>query len=219
MASEYDALMKSGTWSLCSPPPGANIIGCKCVYWIKHHADGTIECYKARLAAKGFHQEAGVDYFDTFSPVLIWLVLSLAATQGWHIKQLDVNNASSMGSSHILCTCSNCLALLTLIGPEVFVDYTNLYMVSNALLGLGTWSSVLFYCVLAFDRTTLVPRYLSSKDISSLTCLLIYVERYYSHRHKFEPHLFIHRNSCLKENTSINYLNELKWVMLSLFHP
>ena len=47
--------------------------------------------------AKGFSQEAGLDYYETFSPVvkptIVRLILSLAATQGWKLKQLDVNNA------------------------------------------------------------------------------------------------------------------------------
>ena len=46
--------------------------------------------------AKGFSQEAGLDYFETFSPVVkpttVRLMLSLAATKGWKLKQLDVKN-------------------------------------------------------------------------------------------------------------------------------
>lgn len=67
------------------------------VYHTKYKADGTIDKYKARLIAKGFHQQYGLDYGETFSPVVkattIQLVLSLAFSQGWHIRQLDVNKA------------------------------------------------------------------------------------------------------------------------------
>lgn len=79
------------------PPSNSNIVGCKWIYRIKRKVDGSIERYKGRLIAKGFHQEEGVDYFDTFSPVVkpttIWLILSLVVTNKWTIRKLYINNA------------------------------------------------------------------------------------------------------------------------------
>lgn len=76
---------------------GANIIDCKWVYKIKKQADGSIDRYKAWLVAKGLKQRYRIDYEDTFSPVVkastIWLILSIVASKGWSLRQLDVQNA------------------------------------------------------------------------------------------------------------------------------
>jgi len=97
MQDEYDALQRNGTWTLVPPSRGMNHIDCKWVFKIKRRADGQIDRYKARLVAKGFKQRYGIDYEDTFSPVVkidtVRLVLSLAVTRGWCLRQLDVQNA------------------------------------------------------------------------------------------------------------------------------
>nr|KYP76050.1 hypothetical protein KK1_020270 [Cajanus cajan] len=67
--TELQALERNQTWTLMKLPPGKHTIGCKWVYRIKHKANGSIERYNARLVAKGFTQQEGVDYFETFSPV------------------------------------------------------------------------------------------------------------------------------------------------------
>ena len=74
-----------------------NLVGSRWVYKIKRRADGSVERYKARMVAQGFIQEEGIDYSETFSPVIkptiIWLVLIIAISNGWLIHQLDVHNA------------------------------------------------------------------------------------------------------------------------------
>ncbi|KAM0038591.1 putative RNA-directed DNA polymerase [Helianthus debilis subsp. tardiflorus] len=97
MAEEYSALIRNGTWSLVPHAPNTNIVDCKWVYKVKRDQHGAIKRYKARLVAKGFNQQAGLDYTETFSPVVksttIRVVLSLAVTKQWPLRQLDVQNA------------------------------------------------------------------------------------------------------------------------------
>ncbi|CAH9123810.1 unnamed protein product [Cuscuta epithymum] len=101
MSEEFNALIKNGTWTLVSRTGQENIVGCKWVFRTKRLSNGTIDRYKARLVAKGFHQRPGVDYTETFSPVIkpttIRLVLSLAVSRGWPLRQIDVNNAFLQG--------------------------------------------------------------------------------------------------------------------------
>jgi histone deacetylase 1/2 len=97
MDIEYDALMKNKTWHLVPPTKGRNIIDCKWVWKVKRKADGTLDKYKARLVTKGFKQRFGIDYEDTFSPVVkmasIRIILSVAISRGWSLRQLDIQNA------------------------------------------------------------------------------------------------------------------------------
>lgn len=96
MVEEFNALIKTGTYTLVPKTSSMNIVGAKWVFCIKRKADGSIERYKARLVAKSFHQQ-GVNYFETYSPIVkpitIRTVLSLVVSAGWCIKQVDVSNA------------------------------------------------------------------------------------------------------------------------------
>ncbi|CAN6726858.1 unnamed protein product [Malus baccata var. baccata] len=97
MQEEIDALHSQKTLSLVPLPPDKNLVGCKWIYKIKKHADGSVARYKARLVAQRYSQEEGVDYLETFSPVVkpttIRLIFALVAQFKWSLRQLDVKNA------------------------------------------------------------------------------------------------------------------------------
>jgi hypothetical protein len=72
-------------------------VGCKWVYKVKRNVDGSVSHYKATLIAKSFHQQVGLDYDETFSPVIkpttVRIILTLAAHFNWPLRQLDISNA------------------------------------------------------------------------------------------------------------------------------
>ncbi|CAA0816600.1 cysteine-rich RLK (RECEPTOR-like protein kinase) 8 [Striga hermonthica] len=102
MNKEVSALNKNCTWELVEKPMNIQPITCKWVYKVKKKVDGTINRYKARLVARGFSQEYGQDYEETFSPVTkmttIRTVISLATCKEWNLWQLDVKNAFLYGA-------------------------------------------------------------------------------------------------------------------------
>ena len=67
------------------------------MYKTKFNANGTIDKYKAILVSKGYSQQEGIDYEDTFAPVAklntIRLLIALATKYNWKIHQLDVKSA------------------------------------------------------------------------------------------------------------------------------
>ena len=95
--SEYESLVENETWELVELPQDREAIGCKWVFKVKHTSDGKVERFKGRLVAKGYSQKYGIDYDETFSPVVrfssIRALLAFAVQNNMLIHQMDVVTA------------------------------------------------------------------------------------------------------------------------------
>lgn len=96
MDDEYNSLMTNQTWEITKLPTGCKAINCKWVFKYKQDSDGNLK-YKARLVAKGYSQREGIDYVETFSPVVRYsslrLLMAMTVKFGWKIEQMDVVTA------------------------------------------------------------------------------------------------------------------------------
>ncbi|CAA7037925.1 unnamed protein product [Microthlaspi erraticum] len=97
VSNEVGALEGSRTWDITELPPGKKAIGCHWIFTIKYKSTGKVERYKARLVAYGNRQEEGIDYDETFAPVVkmttMRMFLKISAVKGWEVHQMDVHNA------------------------------------------------------------------------------------------------------------------------------
>ena len=94
---EYDSLVKNGTWNLTTLPIGRTAIKSRWVFKFKPAYDGVPERFKARLVAKGYTQKYGIDYHDTYAPVVkssaLRMILATVAALDLEMIQLDVKTA------------------------------------------------------------------------------------------------------------------------------
>ena len=87
-------LKENEVFRLVARPKGKKVFKSKWVFRVKKNVDGSVEKYKARVMAKGCSQVEGVDYDDTFSPIVkfesIRQLTALGASKGLHMHQMDV---------------------------------------------------------------------------------------------------------------------------------
>mmetsp|Transcript_17870 Transcript_17870/g.26381 ORF Transcript_17870/g.26381 Transcript_17870/m.26381 type:complete len:511 (+) Transcript_17870:541-2073(+) len=97
MQEELSGLSEQGTWEIVDKPPDANLLRTKWVFKKKVNKEGEVIRYRARLVVKGYTQVHGVDYDETYSPVVrhstLRIVLALCAHYGLYTKHLDVPKA------------------------------------------------------------------------------------------------------------------------------
>ncbi|CAM8941177.1 unnamed protein product [Rhodiola kirilowii] len=101
MKEELMSIEKNNTWSLVNLPQGNKVIGVKWIFRSKFDENGNLDKYKAKLVAKGYSQQFGIDYQEVFAPVArIETVRTIVAQDvqlEWRIHQLDVKSAFLRG--------------------------------------------------------------------------------------------------------------------------
>ena len=97
MNGEYNSIMRNKTWELVELTKDKVPIGSKWLFKSKLKVDGSIDKFKERLVAKGYSQQEGIDFEETYAPVAklntIRLLVALATKHNWRIHQLDVKTA------------------------------------------------------------------------------------------------------------------------------
>ena len=101
MEEEIQQIEKNNTWSLVPRLEDKNVIGTKWVFRNKLDEKGKVTRNKARLVCKGYAQEEGIDYGETFAPIAIMegvrIFLDYAAYKGFKVYQMDVKSAFMNG--------------------------------------------------------------------------------------------------------------------------
>ena len=91
---EIESILHNHTWELVDISPSCKPLSSKWVFKRKRKVDGSIDMYKARLVIKSYKQTEGLDYFDTYSPVMrinsIRMVLAIATLRNLEVHQMDV---------------------------------------------------------------------------------------------------------------------------------
>jgi hypothetical protein len=112
MRNEVDSIEQNQTWELIDLPQGHRPITLKWVFKLKKGETGEVVKHKARLVARGFIQQAGVDFDEVLAPIArmesVRLLLALAAKASWNVHSMDVKSAflngdrkrKSMSASH-----------------------------------------------------------------------------------------------------------------------
>lgn len=176
--AEYSALLANDTWTLVDCPKGVTPIPGKWVFKIKRNAMGQIESFKCRFVIKGYRQEYGTHYLETFAPVArhttIRCVFAVAAANDWDLLHLDTNTAFLLGELK---------EDIYMLQPEGFVhDPTKVCKLKKSLYGLKqapyVWHKTLHaafakhgFTVSLSDQSVLILRHSDVK-----TFAMIYVD-------------------------------------------
>lgn len=181
MKEELKAIQKNETWELVDLPEEKKAIGVKWVFRTKYHSNGTIDKHKARFVVKGYAQQQGIDYEDTFSPVArfetIRTLLALAAYLRYSMYQFDVKSAFLNGELQ---------EEVYVTQPEGYIIHgkeEKVYKLKKALYGLKqaprAWYSKIdsYFLDNGFERSKNEPTlYLKKQGKNDILIICLYVD-------------------------------------------
>jgi len=179
MNDEIQSLTEKRTFLIVPKPPATKVLDGRWLFKIKRYADGSLERYKARFVVKGYKQEYGLDYGETFAPVCryesIRLLLAIAAAKGLIIKQFDVNTAFLNGDLEEDIYMSQ---------PEGYTDGnpSNVWLLKKSLYGLKQaprcWSKKInsFLKTLGFSISKSDPSVFIAEYNHEMIYLILYVD-------------------------------------------
>jgi hypothetical protein len=182
MKSEYDSLMGNKVWTLVDRPQNCNIVKSKWVFKIKHDASGNFEKFKARLVAMGYTQIQGVDYKDTFSPVVrhctMRILFSLACQLDLTIDHIDVTTAFLNGDLEETIYMEQPPGFDNDIKNKVCLLQKGIYGLKQASRIWNTKVNKIL-CENGFLQSKCEPCIYIQKDENSLVIVALYVDDFY----------------------------------------
>ncbi|GJS36631.1 retrovirus-related pol polyprotein from transposon TNT 1-94 [Tanacetum coccineum] len=180
MQEELHEFERLEVWELVPPPDKAFVITLKWIYKVKLDELGGILKNKARLVARGYRQEEGIDFEESFAPVArleaIRIFLAFAAHMNMVVYQMDVKTAFLNG---------NLREEVYVSQPDGFVDPDKpnyVYKLKKALYGLKqaprAWYDMLSSFLISndFSKGSVDPTLFIHREGKELLLVQIYVD-------------------------------------------
>lgn len=181
MQAEFDSLIKNNVWKLVDRPNDHGVVKCKWVYKMKNDSSGNFTKFKARLVARGFSQRQGIDYDETFSPVVrhstMRLLFCIANEFDMDIEHVDVTTAFLHGD------------LSEIVYMEQPIGYVcnknQVCLLNKSIYGLKQASRVWnckvnnLLCKNGYVQTKCEPCVYIKKSNGLLTIVALYVDDFY----------------------------------------
>ena len=168
MEREMKLLHSNEVWELVEPPSDQKVVSNRWIFKGKVDADGAVEQYKTRLVAQGCSQKFGLDYEETFSPVVpfesIRSIVALGAQHKLQLHQMDVSTAFLHGEL---------TEKVYMKQPEGYIEPGKEHLVCRLKCSIYGLKQSPWCWNHALDSRL---KEMGFKQISSYPCLYVYVE-------------------------------------------